>query len=106
VAPRPRRAADRGASPGRPRPLAPAVGAPAARILVSRRAECSGARRVGMTQPHDVLFYVPDATPLLVPGQPLPAGGAETQIVAVARELAGLGLRVAFVVYGDSAPAS
>jgi glycosyltransferase involved in cell wall biosynthesis len=55
-----------------------------------------------MSTRHDVLFYVPNAAPALLPGERLPAGGAETQMVAIARELARRGLRVAFVVYGEA----
>lgn len=55
---------------------------------------------------HDVLFYVPNAGPLLLPGNDRPAGGAETQMVAVARALARQGVSVAFVVYGDALPPS
>jgi glycosyltransferase involved in cell wall biosynthesis len=54
-----------------------------------------------MRKPHDVLFYVPNAAPALLPGATRPAGGAETQMVAVARALAARGLQVAFVVYGE-----
>jgi hypothetical protein len=59
-----------------------------------------------MSARRDVLFYVPNVAPLLVPGTDLPAGGAETQMVVVARELSRRGLRVAFVVYGDDLPSS
>jgi glycosyltransferase involved in cell wall biosynthesis len=59
-----------------------------------------------MTRGHDVLFYVPNAGPLLAPGARLPAGGAETQMVVIARELARGGLRVAFVAYREDLPAS
>jgi glycosyltransferase involved in cell wall biosynthesis len=55
---------------------------------------------------HDVLFYVPNVGPLLSPGDDLPTGGAETQIVLVARELARRGLRVAMVVHDAALPPS
>jgi hypothetical protein len=54
-----------------------------------------------MTRRHDVLFYVPNAATALMPAVGPAAGGAETQMVTIARELALRGLRVAFVVYGD-----
>jgi glycosyltransferase involved in cell wall biosynthesis len=47
---------------------------------------------------HDVLFYVPYVGPLLRPGDDLPTGGAETQVVLLARELTRRGRRVAIVV--------
>jgi glycosyltransferase involved in cell wall biosynthesis len=59
-----------------------------------------------MSARHDVLFYVPNVGPLLLPGDDLPAGGAETQMVVLARELARRGMRVAFVVYADELPPS
>jgi glycosyltransferase involved in cell wall biosynthesis len=59
-----------------------------------------------MSARHDVLFYVPNVGPLLLPGDDLPAGGAETQMVVLARELARRGMRVAFIVYGDELPPS
>jgi glycosyltransferase involved in cell wall biosynthesis len=59
-----------------------------------------------MTRRHDVLFYMPNAAPLLFPGAELPAGGAETQMVVIARELARRGLRVGFVVVADELPRS
>jgi glycosyltransferase involved in cell wall biosynthesis len=58
-----------------------------------------------MSARHDVLFYVPNVGPLLVPGD-LPPGGAETQMVLVARELVARGLKVAFVVYAEDLPPS
>ena len=56
-----------------------------------------------MRAPRDVLFYVPSAAPLLVAAD-LPAGGAETQMVTVARELAKRDLRVAFVLDAREPP--
>jgi glycosyltransferase involved in cell wall biosynthesis len=55
---------------------------------------------------HDVLFYVPNVGPLLRPGDDLPTGGAETQVVLVARELARRGLRVAILVRDTGLPGS
>jgi glycosyltransferase involved in cell wall biosynthesis len=55
---------------------------------------------------HDVLFYVPNVGPLLRPGDDLPTGGAETQVVLVARELARRGMRVAMVVHAAGLPPS
>src|SRR4051794_16788084 len=51
-----------------------------------------------VAEPYDVLFSMPWAGPLLA-GTGV-SGGAETQIVALARGLAGLGLRVGIVVVG------
>jgi glycosyltransferase involved in cell wall biosynthesis len=53
---------------------------------------------------HDVAFHAPHAGPLLHPGAELPSGGAETQVVIIARELARRGLRVAIVVADPSVP--
>jgi glycosyltransferase involved in cell wall biosynthesis len=60
----------------------------------------------GMRTRHDVLFYVPNVGPLLRPGHGLPAGGAETQVALVARELARRGMRVAIVVHDAGLPSS
>lgn len=48
----------------------------------------------------DVVFYMPSAAPLLadIPG---PAGGAENQVLMLARQLARRGYRVAIVAFGD-----
>jgi glycosyltransferase involved in cell wall biosynthesis len=59
-----------------------------------------------MRTPHDVLFYVPNVGPLLRPGDALPTGGAETQVVLLARELALRGVRVAVVVHDVGLPQS
>ena len=53
----------------------------------------------------DVLFYMPTVTPVLWAKGP-PAGGAETQVAAIGRELARRGLRVAFVVDDPDVPPS
>jgi glycosyltransferase involved in cell wall biosynthesis len=55
-------------------------------------------------QAHDVAFHVPLVGPLLRPGAELPSGGAETQIVIIARELARRGLRVAVIVSDPDLP--
>jgi glycosyltransferase involved in cell wall biosynthesis len=47
----------------------------------------------------DVLFYAPYVSELLRPGGSVPSGGAETQIVLIAKLLAGAGMRVAIVAY-------
>lgn len=47
----------------------------------------------------DVVFYTPFIGRMLTSGQ-LPPGGAETQILAIAKGLAKLGVRVAIVAYG------
>jgi glycosyltransferase involved in cell wall biosynthesis len=59
-----------------------------------------------MSVRHDVLFYLPSALPLLLPGERLPPGGAETQMVLIAREFVRRGLRVGFVVRDPDAPSS
>ena len=48
---------------------------------------------------YDVAFYIPWIGSLLAPGSSLPAGGAETQLYLLARELARLGRRVCLVSY-------
>lgn len=48
----------------------------------------------------DVVFYTPFVGALLSRAQTLPPGGAETQILVLARTLARQGLRVAIIVYG------
>ena len=54
----------------------------------------------------DVVFYSPWLGPLLAPGAGLPPGGAETQILLLARALAARGLRVGLVVFAaDGLPA-
>lgn len=50
---------------------------------------------------YDVAFYTPWVGSILSPQRRLPPGGAETQIMLLARELARLGLRVAIVAFGD-----
>jgi glycosyltransferase involved in cell wall biosynthesis len=54
-----------------------------------------------MARPRDVVFYMPSAAPLLadIPG---PAGGAENQVLMLARQLARRGYRVAIVAFGDA----
>jgi glycosyltransferase involved in cell wall biosynthesis len=49
----------------------------------------------------DVVFYTPTAAPLLAAGGPAPAGGAENQILMLARELARRGYAVGIVAFGD-----
>jgi glycosyltransferase involved in cell wall biosynthesis len=48
---------------------------------------------------YDVAFYVPRIAPLLVRNATTPAGGAETQILLLARGLAERGARVCFIVF-------
>lgn len=48
---------------------------------------------------YDVVFYIPWIGSLIAPGSGPPAGGAETQILLVARALARLGARVCVVAY-------
>jgi glycosyltransferase involved in cell wall biosynthesis len=59
---------------------------------------------LGVHNAHDVTFHVPNAGPLLHSGAELPTGGAETQVVVIARELARRGLRVAIVVNDPGLP--
>jgi glycosyltransferase involved in cell wall biosynthesis len=49
----------------------------------------------------DVAFYVPWIGALVAPGTGPPAGGAETQMLMVARALTRTGLRVCLVAYGS-----
>jgi glycosyltransferase involved in cell wall biosynthesis len=49
----------------------------------------------------DVAFYMPWIGPLLVPGTGPPPGGAETQMLMLARALARRGRRVCIVAYGS-----
>ncbi|MBO0766928.1 MAG: glycosyltransferase family 4 protein [Hyphomicrobiaceae bacterium] len=49
---------------------------------------------------HDVVFYTPWIGSILSVRDPRPSGGAETQILLLARELARRGASVALVVYG------
>jgi glycosyltransferase involved in cell wall biosynthesis len=55
---------------------------------------------------HDVLFYAQNVGPLLRPGEGLPTGGAETQVVLIARELVRRGFRVAIAVHDVGLPSS
>ena len=52
---------------------------------------------------HDVVFYAPWVGSILSLRQSLPPGGAETQVLMLARSLARAGLRVAIIAYGDQA---
>lgn len=56
----------------------------------------------------DVAFYVPNVGKLLATAEVGPAGGAETQAIALAKALAARGLRVAMIAYGrpDGLPAT
>lgn len=49
---------------------------------------------------HDVVFYVPAIGSLLSETAKAPAGGAETQILMLAKALAGRGHRIAIIAYG------
>jgi glycosyltransferase involved in cell wall biosynthesis len=55
---------------------------------------------------HDVAFHALHAGPLLSPGAELPSGGAETQVVIIARALVRRGLRVAIIVADPDLPPS
>jgi glycosyltransferase involved in cell wall biosynthesis len=48
---------------------------------------------------YDVAFYIPAIGPLLTAGETAPTGGAETQILLVARELVRRGLGVCVIVF-------
>ena len=50
---------------------------------------------------HDVVFYAPWVGSMLSSRKSLPPGGAETQVLILARGLARAGLRVAIIAYGD-----
>jgi glycosyltransferase involved in cell wall biosynthesis len=49
----------------------------------------------------DVVFYTPSAGPLLAVDPRSPAGGAENQVLMLARELARRGYAVAIIAFGD-----
>lgn len=55
--------------------------------------------RKGRDRRYDVAFYVPRITPLLVREAKKPAGGAETQILLLARALAARGVKVCLIVF-------
>ena len=55
--------------------------------------------RKGRARRYDVAFYVPRIGPLLVRESIAPAGGAETQILLLARALAGRGVKVCLTVF-------
>lgn len=61
----------------------------------------SRSRTRPVSPPRQVVFYMPTAAPLLLRAGPGPAGGAETQVVMLARELANRGYRVAIVAFTD-----
>jgi glycosyltransferase involved in cell wall biosynthesis len=52
---------------------------------------------------YDVVFYTPFVGWMLTSASPSPPGGAETQILLLARALARLGLRVGIIAYGNPA---
>ena len=65
-------------------------------VWESRRARGAPRERGG----HDVVFYAPEVGETLRGGQFFPQGGAEKQVVTLARALAHYGYRVAIVVSG------
>lgn len=73
------------------------AGDPVLRPLSERISHWFG-QNLGRRPCHDVLFYLPSVTRMLAFGSDTPAGGAETQIVLLARGLARRGARVALVV--------
>lgn len=54
-----------------------------------------------MASRRDVVFYAPSATPLLLAEVRSPAGGAENQVLMLARELARRGHAVGIVAFGE-----
>jgi glycosyltransferase involved in cell wall biosynthesis len=52
----------------------------------------------------DVTFYMPSATPLIVPSDGPPAGGAEGEVIRLARRFVERGLRVGLVVFEANEP--
>lgn len=74
---------------------APALGANGGQLVLRRRW-----RRRPL---HDVVFYTPWVGSMLSSRQLLPPGGAETQVLMLARALARVGLRVAITAYGEAA---
>jgi glycosyltransferase involved in cell wall biosynthesis len=52
---------------------------------------------------HDVVFYTPFIGNIFSSRSLSPPGGAETQILVLSKALAGRGLRVAIIAYGDQA---
>ena len=66
-----------------------------------RRSAQLGAERARGRE-FDIAFYMPWIGPLLVPGAGPPPGGAETQMLMLARALAGRGRRVCLVTYGTA----
>ncbi len=52
---------------------------------------------------YDVVFYTPWVGSMLSSRRLLPPGGAETQVLILARALARVGLRVAIIAYGNQA---
>jgi glycosyltransferase involved in cell wall biosynthesis len=67
---------------------------------VMGRVKTQGRRR---RQRYDVVFYTPFVGWMLSPTAATPPGGAETQILMLAKTLARRGLRVAIIAYGESA---
>lgn len=62
-----------------------------------RNARGAGKRRF------DVVFYMPSLGRMISYAESLPAGGAETQVLMLAKELAALGARVAIIAFGGPA---
>jgi glycosyltransferase involved in cell wall biosynthesis len=52
---------------------------------------------------YDVVFYTPWLGPVLSVSDPRPSGGAETQVLLLAQELAARGVSVALIVFGRAA---
>jgi glycosyltransferase involved in cell wall biosynthesis len=71
-------------------------------MLAAERAVAVSRRRPRRRRRHDVVFYTPSIGAILSGGRSLPPGGAETQILMLARQLAARGVRAAIVAYGSS----
>jgi glycosyltransferase involved in cell wall biosynthesis len=67
---------------------------------MSVRSIAARARLRGGRQRYDVVFHKPWVGSMITTRPTLPAGGAETQVLMLARTLAQHGLRVAIIVYG------
>jgi glycosyltransferase involved in cell wall biosynthesis len=68
-------------------------------LRLRRRAQAAVERARG--RQFDVAFYMPWIGPLLAPGMGPPPGGAETQMLMLARALVRRGQRVCIVAYGS-----
>lgn len=72
-----------------------------ARAMPRLRRSAQPAAERARRREFDIAFYMPWIGPLLVPGTGPPPGGAETQMLMLARALARRGRRVCIVTYGS-----